>query len=413
MIAITGAPGAGKSALAVQAAHASSHAFPDGQLYVNLQGATPGVERLKPIDVLGRLLRALGVPGEALPSDEDEAAAVLRDRLEGRRTLILLDDAAGPEQVRALLGLPSGNTVLITSRESHAATDDCVQLVLGRLLRSEAVTMLAKLVRAERIAADPAAADRLAHLCDLLPLALRLAAARLAERPDWTVRDLGTRLEDRRRTLHELESGRSAVRSSLELSYESLANGNGLDRLAARTMCHLGVLHVASLTAELVSALLGEPVDAAERALDRLARAHLVEISEPGRYRLHDLVRLFTIELADARLTPETRKDALCARSASTGRPRAMPAQCSIHTVCSFPGPPCHSARSRSRLSTRPGTGWRRSCRTWSPPPPRRCTARTTTSHGSEPTSGSPSPGSSPWARTTASSVTSTGRHWV
>ncbi|GAB3154898.1 hypothetical protein GCM10027161_59770 [Microbispora hainanensis] len=311
VIAITGAPGAGKSALAVQAAHASSHAFPDGQLYVNLQGATPGVERLKPIEVLGRLLRALGLPGEAVPSDEDEAAAVLRDRLEERRTLILLDDAAGPEQVRALLGLPCGNTVLITSRESHAVTDDCVQLVLGRLLRSEAVTMLAKLVGAERIAADPAAAGRLAHLCDLLPLALRLAAARLAERPDWTVRDLGTRLEDRRRTLHELESGRSAVRSSLELSYEGLANGGELDRLAARTMCHLGVLHVASLTAELVSALLGEPVDAAERALDRLARAHLVEISEPGRYRLHDLVRLFTIELADARLTPEARKDAL------------------------------------------------------------------------------------------------------
>ncbi|GIH59734.1 regulatory protein AfsR [Microbispora siamensis] len=311
VIAITGTPGSGKSALAVQAAHASSHAFPDGQLYVNLQGATPGVERLRPIDVLGRLLRALGLPGEAVPSEEDEAAAVLRDRLEGRRTLILLDDAAGPEQVRALLGLPSGNAVLITSRESHAATDDCVQLVLGRLLRSEAVTVLGKLVGAERIAADPAAADRLAHLCGLLPLALRLAAARLAERPDWAVRDLGTRLEDRRRTLHELESGRRAVRSSLELSYEVLAHGGELDRLAARTMCHLGVLHVASLTPELVSALLREPVDAAERALDRLARAHLLEVSGPGRYRPHDLVRLFMIELADARLTPEARKDAL------------------------------------------------------------------------------------------------------
>ncbi|MFI7032382.1 BTAD domain-containing putative transcriptional regulator [Microbispora rosea] len=311
VVAITGAPGAGKSALAVRAAHASSSAFPDGQLYVNLQGATPGGERLKPIDVLGRLLRALGLPGGAVPSEEDEAAAVLRDRLEGRRTLILLDDAAGPEQVRALLGLPSGNAVLITSRESHAETDDCVQLVLGRLLRSEAVTVLAKLVGAERIAADPAAADRLAHLCDLLPLSLRLAAARLAERPDWTARDLGTRLEDRRRTLHELESGRRAVRSSLELSYEGLAHGGELDRLAARTMCHLGVLHVASLTPELVSALLREPVDAAERALGRLARAHLLEISGPGRYRLHDLVRLFTIELADARLLPEARKDAL------------------------------------------------------------------------------------------------------
>ncbi|MEU7911023.1 AfsR/SARP family transcriptional regulator [Microbispora bryophytorum] len=311
VVAITGAPGAGKSALAVQAAHASSHAFPDGQLYVNLQGATPGVERLKPIDVLSRLLRALGLPGGAVPSEEDEAAAVLRDRLEGRRTLILLDDAAGPEQVRALLGLPSGNAVLITSRESHAETDDCVQLVLRRLLPSEAVTVLAKLVGAERIAADPAAADRLAHLCDLLPLALRLAAARLAERPDWSVRDLGTRLEDRRRTLHELEAGRRAVRSSLELSYEGLAHGGELDRLAARTMCRLGALHVASLTPELVSALLGEPADAAERALDRLARAHLLEIVGPGRYRLHDLVRLFTIELADARLTPEARKDAL------------------------------------------------------------------------------------------------------
>ncbi|MEU6409467.1 BTAD domain-containing putative transcriptional regulator [Microbispora sp. NPDC046933] len=311
VVAITGAPGSGKSALAAQAAHASSHAFPDGQLYVNLQGATPGVERLKPIDVLGRLLRALGLPGGAVPCEEDEAAAVLRDRLEGRRTLILLDDAAGPEQVRALLGLPSGNAVLITSRESHAVTDDCVQLVLGRLLRSEAVTVLAKLVGAERIATDPAAADRLAHLCGGLPLALRLAAARLAERPDWTVRDLATRLEDRRRTLHELESGRRAVRSGLELSYEGLAHGGELDRLAARTMCHLGVLHVASVTPELVSALLGEPVDAAERALDRLARAHLLEISGLGRYRPHDLVRLFTIELADARLTPEARKDAL------------------------------------------------------------------------------------------------------
>ncbi len=311
VVAITGAPGTGKSALAVHAAHTAAHAFPDGQLYVNLLGATPGVERLEPIGVLGRLLRALGLEGKAVPSEEEEAAAVLRDRLEGRRTLILLDDAAGPEQVRSLLGLPSGNAVLITSRESFAVADDCVRIILRRMRRSEGVTVLSKLVGAERISGDPAAAAHLVELCGGLPLALRLAAARLGERPDWSVRDLGGRLEDRRRTLHELESGQIAVRSSLELSYEGLARGGALDRLAARTLCHLGVLHVASVTADVVAALVGEPADAAERALDRLVRAHLLETGEAGRYQPHDLVRLFTIELADAHLTPQSRKDAL------------------------------------------------------------------------------------------------------
>ncbi len=311
VVAVTGAPGAGKSALAVHAAHAAVDAFPDGQLYVNLLGSTPGVERLKPIDVLGRLLRALGLPGEAVPSDVDEAAAMLRDRLEGRRTLILLDDAAGPEQVRALLGLPAGTSVLITSRESFAVTDDCVQLVLGSMLRSEAVTMLAKLVGAERIAADPAA-GRLADLCGGLPLALRLAAARLVDRPEWTPAELVDRLEDRRRTLHELEAGKTAVRSSLELSYESLAHGKAvLDRLAARVLCHLGLLHVADVTAHVVAALVDEPADAAERALDRLVRAHLLEAAGTGRFRMHDLVRLYTIELAETRLAPEARAGAL------------------------------------------------------------------------------------------------------
>ncbi|MEN3535785.1 BTAD domain-containing putative transcriptional regulator [Microbispora sp. ZYX-F-249] len=311
VVAITGAPGAGKSALAVHAAHAAVHAFPDGQLYVNLLGATPGVEWLKPIDVLGRLLRALGLPGEAVPADADEAAAMLRDRLEGRRTLILLDDAAGPEQVRPLLGLPAGTSVLITSRESFAVIDDCVQFVLGSMLRSEAVTVLAKLVGAERIAADPAA-GRLADLCGGLPLALRLAAARLLDRPQWTPTELVDRLEDRRRTLHELEAGQTAVRSSLELSYESLARGaSALDRSAARVLCHLGLLHVADVTAHVVAALVDEPADAAERALDRLVRAHLLEPASTGRFRMHDLVRLYTIELADTRLAPEARAGAL------------------------------------------------------------------------------------------------------
>ncbi|GAA0357324.1 BTAD domain-containing putative transcriptional regulator [Microbispora corallina] len=312
VIAITGAPGAGKSALAVQAAHAVSGHFPDGRLYANLLGATPGVERLDGLEVLSRFLRALGVGHENVPSQVDEAAATLRDRLEGRRALILLDDAAHIDQVRPLLNLPHGNAVLITSRESFAMADDCVHLVLGGLGRSEAVTVLAKLAGAARIAADPIAAGRLADLCGGLPLALRLAGARLVERPQWTVHDLAVRLEDRRRTLHELESGQTAVRSSLEMSYESLRRSRAaVDRTAARALCRLGVLHVAEVTPDVMAALLDEPVDVAERALNRLSRAHLVEPVASRRFRPHDLVRLFAIELADEQLSAQERSLAL------------------------------------------------------------------------------------------------------
>lgn len=312
VVAVTGTAGAGKSTLAVHAAHAVSDHYPDGQLYLNLLGATPGVGRLNPLDLLGRLLRGLGVRSESVPSDQDEAAAMLRDRLAGRRTLIVLDDASGPEQVRPLLGLPAGNALLVTSRESFAAADDCVQLVLGRMSRSEAVTMLAKLAGAERVAADPSAAAELADLCGGLPLALRLAAARLMENRHTPLTELNARLRDERRALHELESGDLAVRASLQLSHDVLAgSGHEPDRTAAAALCHLGVLRTPDATPEVVAALLDAPQDAAERAVARLVRANLAEPGEQGRFRLHDLVRLFAMELAERRLSERDRDDAL------------------------------------------------------------------------------------------------------
>ncbi|WP_169944530.1 BTAD domain-containing putative transcriptional regulator [Microbispora sp. H11081] len=312
MVAVTGTPGAGKSTLAVRAAHMVSDHYPDGQLFLNLLGATPGVRRLNPLDLLGRLLRGLGTRPEAVPSDPDEAAAMLRDRLAGRQTLIVLDDAAGPEQVRPLLGLPAGNALLVTSRESFAAADDCVQLVLPRMQRSEATTMLAKLVGAERVAADPAAAAELVDLCGGLPLALRLAAARLSENRRTPVSDLNSRLRDERRALHELESGDLAVRASLQLSHDSLAEGgHELDRQAAAALCHLGVLRVPDATPVVVAALVDLPLDVAERAVARLIRANLAEPGEQDRFRLHDLVRLFAVELAGRHLDERDRDDAL------------------------------------------------------------------------------------------------------
>ncbi|MFG1822007.1 BTAD domain-containing putative transcriptional regulator [Microbispora bryophytorum] len=312
VVAVTGTAGAGKSTLAVRAAHTVSDHYPDGQLYLNMLGATPGVGRLNSLDLLGRLLRGLGVRPEAVPSDPDEAAAMLRDRLAGRHTLIVLDDASGPDQVRPLLGLPAGNALLVTSRESFAAADDCVQLVLGRMQRSESVAMLAKLVGAERIAADPAAAAELADLCGRLPLALRLAAARLTENRHMPLSELNSRLRDERRALHELESGDLAVRASLQLSHDVLAgSGHELDRAAAAALCHLGVPHVPDATAEVVAALLDVPLDEAERTVARLVRANLAEPGEHGRFRLHDLVRLFAMELAERRLSERDRDDAL------------------------------------------------------------------------------------------------------
>ncbi|MFG1859768.1 AfsR/SARP family transcriptional regulator [Microbispora bryophytorum] len=312
VVAVTGTAGAGKSTLAVRAAHTVSDHYPDGQLYLNMLGATPGVGRLNSLDLLGRLLRGLGVRPEAVPSDPDEAAAMLRDRLAGRHTLIVLDDASGPDQVRPLLGLPSGNGLLVTSRESFAAADDCVQLVLGRMQRSESVAMLAKLVGAERVAADPAAAAELADLCGRLPLALRLAAARLTENRHMPLSELNSRLRDERRALHELESGDLAVRASLQLSHDVLAgSGHELDRAAAAALCHLGVLRTPDATADVVAALLDVRLDAAERAVARLVRANLAEPGERGRFRLHDLVRLFAMELAERRLSEHERDDAL------------------------------------------------------------------------------------------------------
>jgi DNA-binding SARP family transcriptional activator/DNA polymerase III delta prime subunit len=298
LVIITGPPGVGKSALAAQVAHAAQERFPDGQLYVNCRGATPGVPALTPLDVLGRFLRALGVPPHAVPADLDEAAAMWRSRLHERRVLALLDDAADLEQIRPLLSTPFGNALLVTSRESMSWGEDACQLELGRMSHAESATMLARLAGAGRISADAGETARLVRLCDGLPLALRIAGARLAGRPDWSVSVLATRLSDERNRLHELAAGDLAVRSSLTASHTALERGaRPLDRLAARALSLLGLLHVPETTGEAAGALLGVPTPEAEQALERLVDAHLLDRTGPGRYQLHDLVRLFAAEL--------------------------------------------------------------------------------------------------------------------
>ncbi|MEW9548918.1 BTAD domain-containing putative transcriptional regulator [Nonomuraea sp. NPDC050783] len=298
LVVVTGPPGVGKSALAAHAAHLAAARYPGGRLYVNCRGATPDLPALSPLDLIGRFLRGLGVPAQAVPADLDEAAAVWRSRLHGRPVLTVLDDAADLAQVRPLLGVPFGSSLLVTSRESMAWGEDAFQVELGRLPGPQAAAMLAGLAGAPRISADEDATARLIRLCDGLPLALRIAGARLAGRPGWSVAALADRLGDERRRLNELSAGDLAVRSSLASSHTALERGaRPVDRLAARALALLGALHVPDVTAQAAARLLGVPVPQADAALERLVDAHLLESSGPGRYQPHDLVRLFAGEL--------------------------------------------------------------------------------------------------------------------
>ncbi|MGW0200688.1 BTAD domain-containing putative transcriptional regulator [Nonomuraea sp. NPDC003201] len=301
LLIITGPPGVGKSALAAHVAHLAMDHFPDGQLYVNCRGATPELPALTPLDLLGRFLRALGVPPTFVPADLDEAAAAWRSRLHDRRVLVVLDDAADLAQIRPLLSASLGNTLLVTSRETMSWGEDAVQLELARMSPAESATMLANLAGASRISADAGETARLVRLCDGLPLALRIAGARLAGRPDWSVSALASRLSDERTRLHELAAGDLAVRSSLAASHTALERGSRpVNRLAAHMLSLLGLLHVPEMTAEVAGALAGVTSGEAEAALERLVDAHLLDRAAPGRYQLHDLVRLFAGELRPA-----------------------------------------------------------------------------------------------------------------
>ncbi|NUR83776.1 MAG: AAA family ATPase, partial [Nonomuraea sp.] len=298
LVIVTGPPGVGKSTLAAQVAHLVRHRFPGGQLFVNCRGATPELPALSALDVLGRFLRGLGVRADAVPADLDEAAAMWRSLLYDRQVLVLLDDAAGLAQIRPLLSTPLGTALLVTSRENMNWGEDAHQLVLGRMTQEESAAMLAGLAGDARVRAGAQDTAELVRLCEGLPLALRIAGARLAGRPDWSVATMADRLGDERRRLHELVAGDLAVRASLAASYTALERSSRpVDRLAARTLALLGLLHVPEVTAEAAAALLdADPADA-DLALERLAGAHLIELARPGRYQLHDLVRLFAGEL--------------------------------------------------------------------------------------------------------------------
>ncbi|MFD9108656.1 AfsR/SARP family transcriptional regulator [Streptomyces bottropensis] len=309
VVVVSGAAGVGKSALAVQAAHRVADAYPDGQLYAELHGFS---EPVPPAEVLGRLLRALGADP---PEDIAERGDLFRSLVAGRRILLVLDDANGEAQVRPLLPGSATCGVLVTSRARLGGLVGARRTDLDVLDDARGLELLTRVTGRERTPDDPreqAAARRIVELCGGLPLALRIAGARLATRRHWTPSVLAERLADEHRRLDELSVGDLEVRAGLGLSYRAL------DECARRVLRRIATLGSADVAVWTVAALSGMSEDRAEEVLERLLDAQLIncpgtdQVGQP-RYRLHDLVRVYAAERAET-------EDPVDDRTAAVGR---------------------------------------------------------------------------------------------
>ncbi|MFI7121051.1 BTAD domain-containing putative transcriptional regulator [Amycolatopsis sp. NPDC049868] len=290
--AVDGVPGAGKTTLAVRAAHRLRESYPDGALFVDLHGYTEGREPVTPERALRRLLRAVGVEDGLMPDDLDELSASWRAATAQLRLLLVLDNAESAGQVRPLLPSGPGSRVLVTSRRRLSGLDADRRVSLGALGLEAAERLLGRIVGAPRAEGERFAVRALAGLCGRLPLALRIAGARLQNRPMWTFKDLVDRMSDDERRLGELTAEDRSVEVALRLSYEQLRPAEQ-DAFSV-----LGLSPTAEFDRLSVSALLDCSPAEAERRLESLVDASLVQEPASGRYRLHDLVAVYARRLA-------------------------------------------------------------------------------------------------------------------
>jgi DNA-binding SARP family transcriptional activator len=292
---VAGAGGLGKTTLAVHAAHQVRASFPDGQLYVDLFGASP--QPAAPGEVLARFLRDLGIDGDKVPVDDEERAALYRTALTGRRMLVLLDNAKDGAQVRPLLPGSSSCAVLVTTRSRTPDLASMRFVHLEVLDDTEALILFSRIVGDERPVEEPDATAEVLVTCAGLPLAIRICAARLAVRTQWKIATLAQRLRNERRRLDELKVGDLAVRASFEVSYDALRAGKYRTD-PARAFRLLGLWQGQSISLPAAAALLGEPEDDVADALEALVDANLLESPAPDWYRFHDLLRFYATERA-------------------------------------------------------------------------------------------------------------------
>lgn len=307
VLVLSGHGGVGKSALALHLAHRIAERFPDGRFYASIGSDPAGTDR-----ALERFLRALGTPPNSIPESSEERQAAFHERIAGRSVLIVVDDATIESQLLPLIPPDSCSALIVTSRRRLTALPGATRFEIGAFAPAESQALLERILGSERIRADPDAASTLARYCGHLPLAVRIAAARLAARPHWTLRAMCARLADDSAQLDELQHGDMAVRGSLLLTYESLAPET------RRLLRLLSLLDSPRIGGWTCAVLLGCDARTAEGRLDELVELHLLEIvavdaDEPlsGQFRLHELVRLFGRERAMAEETASGRVEAI------------------------------------------------------------------------------------------------------
>ena len=374
--AIDGMAGVGKTALAVQAAHQMVERYPDGQLFIDLHGYTAGVAPVEPGAALDWLLRSLGVPGDRIPAELDQRAGLYRSRLAEQRMVIVLDNAATEAQVLPLLPGAPGCVVLVTSRRRLPGLDHTHTLSLDTLPLLDAIALLRQTAGEDRLAGQPPElVAELVELCGHLPLAIRIAAARLRSHPTWDLTHLVRRLRDQQHRLVELQAGQRSVTAALDLSYQDLAADQ------QRAYRRLGLHPGPDIDQYAAAALLDATLREAGRLLEQLLEAHLLNEPTLGRYRFHDLTRAHAAHTATRDETDDghTALDRLldyyrhtAAVAMDTAYPYEREYRPQVPAAPAPPAPPCPTRRRRS-------TGWPASCPTcW---PPRRTPPNTTGQH--------------------------------
>ncbi|MFF7988841.1 BTAD domain-containing putative transcriptional regulator [Kitasatospora xanthocidica] len=303
-VLVVGPAGVGKSTLVTAWAHRAAARFPDGRLHADLHGLAPAGPA-RPDAVLADFLHALGVPAATIPADRPARAALFREHTRGRRLLVFLDDAADADQVADLLPEGPGCAAVVTSRaslEDLVALDGAALLRLTALPEEDALLLLERALPPGRVRAEPEAAAHLARLCDRLPLALRIAAARLAAQPDWTLAELAAELSDEHTRLAVLDAdGTLGLTPQLHLTYRQLSES------AAELLTTLAVHPGREVDTLASAALLRTDSATAHRALGELAAHHLLTGTAPGRYGRTDLVRLYSAGLLAEQPEPRRR----------------------------------------------------------------------------------------------------------
>lgn len=303
VVTIVGKPGVGKTTLAIHAAHRLRYLYPDGQLYVNLRGAEAQV--LDPRDVLAGFLRELGVARAAVPESTEERARLFRARLDGKRILIVLDNAANEAQIRPLFPGSPANSVIVTARSAITGIS-AGHVELEEFTPEQALGLLRRILGRDAVADEPVAAMRICDLCGHLPLAVRIAGSRLLGKHHWSLAGYADRLVDERRRLDELSAGDQAVRVSFKVSYDDLSESE------RRLFRLLGLLEGPDFPAWAAAALIGGDLRGAETVLERLVDLHLLTADQTDarqtRYRFHDLLRVFARECLAAIEDPDEQR---------------------------------------------------------------------------------------------------------